>query len=77
MNAPRHKTGNGVKRLLFMVMGSVLLGLGFVILLGAVIRFAGGDLKASPMGYMAAVLLGGILPCVSGFYFIIKGWRTG
>lgn len=56
-----------------MALGVLLLAFGLVILLGAVVRFGGGDLKYSFMGYLAAILLGGVLPTTLGLFLIIKG----
>ncbi len=62
-----------MRRILYLVLGGPLLAFGLVILLGAVVRFGSGDLKYSLSGYLAAILLGGMLPSALGLFLIIKG----
>lgn len=56
-----------------MVLGIPLLLFGLVILLGAVVRFGGGNLTQPLSSYLAAIVFGGALPVAVGFFLIYKG----
>ena len=73
---PQQNNGkSGPRRFLSIAVGSPLLAFGLIIHLGAVVRFAGGDLKLPLSTYVAAILFGGVLPTALGFFLIYKGFK--
>lgn len=73
---PRQNSGkSGPRRFLSIAVGVLLLAFGLIILLGAVVRFAGGDLTLPLSTYLATIVFGGVLPAAAGFFLIYKGLK--